>query len=73
MDPNSLYGGNGLTAQDRLNQLAQQKSRLRELARQAWPMLETMPDQDWLIYIDRWNRFGEPAAMQWLASKYGQR
>ena len=73
MDPNSPYGGNGQTVQDRINQLAQQNAALNELNRQVEPLLPTMSDQDWISYKDRWRVFGEEAAMRWVLSKYGQK
>jgi RNA polymerase sigma factor (sigma-70 family) len=72
MDPNSSYGDNGQTVQDQLNQLAQQRTVLHELGQQAGALLETIPDQDWINYTDRWRIFGELAAAQWLVNKYGQ-
>jgi len=72
MDPNNPYGGTGQTVQDRLNQLAQQKATLTELGQRTESLLETMSDQDWIIYIDRFSRLGEEAAEQWLVNKYGQ-
>lgn len=71
MDPNSPYG-NGQTVQDRLNQLDQQKAALHELGQQFTPLQQTMSDQDWINYRDRWMAFGEAAAEQWVVSKYGQ-
>jgi hypothetical protein len=72
MDPNSLYGDNGQTVQDQLNQLAQQRAALKASVQQAGSLLETMSDQDWINYTDRWMIFGELAANQWLVNKYGQ-
>jgi RNA polymerase sigma factor (sigma-70 family) len=73
MDPNSPYGGNGQTVQDRINQLAQQKATTRELGQQTELLMPTMSDRDWISYYNRWMIFGEPAAEQWLVNKYGQK
>ena len=73
MDPNSSYGDNGQTVQDRINQLWQLQDARRELWHQAEPLLQMMSDQDWIIYRDRQMIFGEKAALQWLVSKYGQK
>jgi len=73
MDPNSPYGDNGQTVQDRINQLAQQQAALRELGQQLEPLMQTMSDQDWINYRDRQMIFGGEAAMRWVVSKYGQR
>lgn len=73
MDPNSPYGSNGQTVQDRINQLRQQKSATRGLYQQAVPLLGTMSEQDWSSYSDRVRVFGEPAALQWVVGKYGQK
>ena len=73
MDPNSSLGSNGQTVQDRINQLAQQRTGIQELGKQAQPLWETMTDQDWLSYHSRSTTFGEEAAMRWLVSKYGKK
>ena len=73
MDPNSPYGDNGQTVQDRLNQITQQRAAIHELADQANPLLATLPGQDWISYVDRHLMFGEEAAMRWVVSKYGQK
>src|SRR5439155_2632922 len=73
MDPNSPYGANGQTVQDRLNQLSQQRAAFRELSRQADPLWQTMSDQDWISYHNRSAIFGEQFAMSWLVGKYGQK
>jgi cell division protein FtsB len=72
MDPSSPYGGNGQTVQDQLNQLAQQNTALRQLIQQFVPLQQTMSDQDWITYKDRWMSFGEAAAEQWVVNKHGQ-
>ena len=73
MDPNSSYGDNGQTVQDQLNQIAQNRAAINELVQQATPWLPTMSDQDILNYENRRRAFGEVAALQWVASKYGQK
>ena len=35
--------------------------------------METMPEQDWIGYYNRFLIFGEEAAMRWVVSKYGQK
>ena len=71
MDPDSSYSGGG-TGKDRLEQLAQQRSQIKELAKQAEPFWENMSDHDWISYHSRSAMFGEQNAMRWLVSKYGQ-
>jgi len=73
MDPNSAYGVNGQTVQNRLDQLAQQRAAVRELGQQADPLWQSMTDQDWISYHNRSAAFGEEAAMRWLVGKYGQK
>jgi RNA polymerase sigma factor (sigma-70 family) len=73
MDPNSSYGGSGQTVQEQLNELAQQRTAVDELAQQAFNLYPAMSDQDWIIYRDRAAVFGMAAADQWLINKYGQR
>jgi RNA polymerase sigma factor (sigma-70 family) len=72
MDPNSAYGVNGQTVQDRLNQVAQQRAALEERCRKVEAIAPTMADQDWINYRDRWLMFGEQNAENWVISKYGQ-
>jgi hypothetical protein len=73
MDPNSPYGSNGQTVQDRLNQLARQRESLDELNRQLEPLLPNLSDQDWIIYKDRWRLFGEEAGLRWVINKHGRK
>jgi RNA polymerase sigma factor (sigma-70 family) len=73
MDLNSPYGDNGQTVQDHLNQLAQQRAALKALVQQAGSLLETMSDQDWISYYNRFLISGGAAADQWLVNKYGQK
>jgi hypothetical protein len=72
MDPNSPYGNTGQTVQARMDQLAQQRTAINDLAQQAEPLLPTMSDQDWMSYKERWKLFGEEAASRWVISKYGR-
>ena len=70
MDPNSPYGNDGQTVQDRIGQLAQQKATIHDLAQQVEPLLPAMSDQDWMSYKERWKLFGEEAAARWVIGKY---
>ena len=71
MDPTSPYGTEGLTVQDRINQLAQQRADMKALSTQADQLLQTISDQDWISYQNRSATFGEEAAMRWLVAKHG--
>ena len=72
MDPNSAYGDSGLTVRAQLNQIDQNRAAISEIAQQAVPLLPTLSDQDILNYENRRRIFGEIAALQWVASKFGQ-
>ena len=72
MDPNAPYGNNGQTVQDQLNQIARSRTAISELVQQVTPLLPTLSDQDILNYENRRRAFGELAALQWLANKFGQ-
>ncbi len=72
MDTNSFYD-DGETVQDRINQLRQQRAAIRGLYQEAAPLLGTLSDQDWTDYGNRVQYFGEPAALQWVVGKYGQK
>lgn len=73
MDPNSPYGNDGQTVQDRLSQLTQQIAAGYELDKQADPLMQTMSDQDWISFTDRSRVFGEQAALRWLVNKNVQK
>ena len=70
MDPQSAYGSDGLTAQDQLNQVSQQRAALEDRSQKVEAIVPTMPEQDWIIYRDRWMMYGEDNAAQWLINKY---
>jgi len=70
MDPNSPYGANGQSVQDRLNQVIEQKSALTAFFKQNETVLATLSDSDWISYIDRDKSYGEEAALQWAVRKY---
>ncbi len=72
MDPGSSYGNDGQTVQDQINQLTQERATLNDLNQQAEPLLETLSDQDYLTYKDRWMAFGEEAALRWVIATHGQ-
>jgi predicted transglutaminase-like cysteine proteinase len=72
MDPSSPYG-DGLTVQQRIDQLEQQREAIKQLNAQLEPILEKMSDQDWISYKDRWRTFGEEAAVRWVVAKYGEK
>ena len=73
LDPNSPYGVNGQTVQERLDQLAQQKAAIKSLFDQGNGLLQEMSERDWITYIDRDKTYGEEAAMRWALAKLGQK
>ena len=72
MDPNTPYGPNGETVQQRLDHLTLERNEIRELNAKLETLLSNLTDQDWISYQDRWRIFGEKAAIQWIINKYGQ-
>ena len=72
LDPNTPFGDNGQTVQDRINQLQQQKANLQQLNNQAESLLPQLTPQDLILYKNRWLMFGEQNAEQWVISKYGR-
>jgi RNA polymerase sigma factor (sigma-70 family) len=72
MDPNSVYGENGQTVQDMLNQIAQNKATISALDTQAEPLMKNLTDQELIDFTNRRMLFGEVAAMQWVVNTYGQ-
>jgi hypothetical protein len=73
MDPNSPYGDSGLTVQQQLDQLTQQKTAISVLFKDNESLLQSMSDQDWISYIDRDKMFGEEAALRWAVGKLGKK
>jgi hypothetical protein len=69
LDPNTIYGNSGQTIQNRLDEIARQKTLIRELTQQTAPLLDTLSDQDWVAYLNRVQSAGEIAALQWLATR----
>jgi len=72
MDPSAPYGDSGMTVQDEINQLTQQRAGWQTLNQQAEPLYSLLTDQDWVLYRDRALMFGEQNALQWLIANYGQ-
>ena len=70
MDPASLYGEGG-TIKDRLDALTERTTKFREFDHRADEIFSRMSDVDLMIYKDRWLRFGEESAMEWVLKKYG--
>ncbi|HEX3625769.1 MAG TPA: hypothetical protein VH280_10120 [Verrucomicrobiae bacterium] len=70
MDPNSIYGNSGQTAQQQLDELAQERANIKTLVNETQPILPTLSDQQMLDYQNRKLMFGEVAALQWVAGKY---
>jgi len=72
MDANAPLTDRNQTVQDRLYQLTQERNDIKGLRTDYVNFREQMTDQDWISYSERRRLFGEHAAFQWLASKYGQ-
>ncbi len=72
MDPGAPFGGTGLTVQNELDALTQQRNDLRDLATQSEALLPMLSDQDLINDRERMYMFGGPAAMRWVIEKYGQ-
>ncbi len=72
MNPASPYGTSGQTAKARMDELVQQRQRIKALAQPSESLLEQLPEQDLVSYFERLKVFGEYPAMQWLAAKYGK-
>lgn len=73
MDPNGVYGSDGTTVKQRLDQLTQQSASIKALCQQMDTLQESMSPQDWINYNERTKTFGEMNALQWLLAKYGQK
>ena len=71
MDPVSAFDSSGQTAQERLNQVIEQRAAYKRLATQVEPMWPQLTEADWVSYHSRSMLFGELAAMRWVAGKYG--
>ena len=73
MAPDSPYGSDGQTVQDRLKELRQHRAPMKDLYREAAPLLGNLSEQDWAGYSERARIFGEPAALQWVMGKCGSK
>jgi hypothetical protein len=72
MDPAAPFGDSTQTVKDRLDELSQQRAAIKRTDQEFESFQSRISDQDWISYSDRRKAFGEQAALQWLASKYGQ-
>ncbi len=72
MDPTGPSGSTGQTVQGRLDELTQQRTKVKELADQFGTLQGMISAQDWISYADRSRAFGEDAALRWVISKYGK-
>ena len=72
LDPNASFG-DGQTVQERMNQLGQHRTTIRQLTQQAAPLYPSLSEQDWITYQSRSMAFGEEAALRWLISKNAQK
>jgi hypothetical protein len=72
MDPNAPLSDGNQTVRERLDQLTQERNDIKQLRTGYASFREQMTDQDWISYSERRRLFGEHAAFQWVASKYGQ-
>ena len=67
MDPQAQLGTDGMTVQKRLDQVAAAKEVIGKLAKEA--DITNLSPQFFMQYLDRNNRMGEQAALQWLCGK----
>jgi hypothetical protein len=72
MDPANPYGDAGQTVQDYMDQIAQHKAALKQIAQQNEKLLPNMPPEDLISFLDREKLHGETAALQWYLNKIGQ-
>jgi RNA polymerase sigma factor (sigma-70 family) len=72
MDPATPYDDSGTTVQQRLDQLAEHRTSIKELNEKAEPLWPSVAEQDWISYNSRSVAFGEEAALRWLVGKYAQ-
>jgi RNA polymerase sigma factor (sigma-70 family) len=72
MDPQSPYNGGPQTVQERLDDVVQRRSAIRQLTKQADPFWSALTPDDWISYESRSAAFGEHAALDWMVAKYQQ-
>jgi hypothetical protein len=72
MDPNTHLSDVNQTIKARLDELAQQRAAIKESNAGFESFQQQITDQDRISFSERRRLFGEHAALQWLASKYGQ-
>jgi hypothetical protein len=69
LDPNYVLGNSGLTAQQQIEALDQQRAAIREIARDSGQIMNSLSDADLANYFDRLKLFGEIAAVQWAKTR----
>ena len=72
MDPNTSYGADDQTVQDRLHELTRERDTIKELSAQADHLFPAMSEQDWISYQNRSTMFGELAALRWIIARHAQ-
>ena len=70
-DPASAFPG-GQTIKDRLDELAKERTDIKQLTQQFDPLQPNLSAQDWISYADRTRILGEKSALQWLVAKFGK-
>jgi hypothetical protein len=68
LDPGTPIG-NGLTVEQRLAALDQQRESIRQVARESGNIMPRLSEPDLAIYFDRLKLFGEQAAVQWAKAR----
>jgi hypothetical protein len=70
LQPGAVFGPDGRTAQELLDELAADRAAISALLRETVPLQDRMTPQDWIGYIDRMKLLGEPNAMRWLQTRF---
>ena len=71
LDPNTVIDGTGLTAQQRMDQLAARKDLIKRTIQGADPTAANIDPQVLTQFLDRQKALGEMAALQWLRGRLG--
>ena len=72
MVPTSLYDNSSKTVKDRLDELANRRTTIKEMNKGTLDFLTGMPEQDIINYFDRLKVFGEVEAVRWAINRQKQ-
>lgn len=71
LDPSTMLAASGITVEQRINQLGQRQTVIKETVHNVDPMSPAVDAQTLLQFLQRQQTLGEFAALQWLRGRLG--